>query len=206
MSLTPSGTVTPGHPLPRAFYTQPTVTVAQKLLGQMLVRRLPDGQILSGIIVETEAYAAGDPALYAYHSPTPRNAAMFGPPGHVYIYASRGIHLMLNIVCGEVSVAESVLIRALAPMDGIERMRENRGGIPGDRLLTGGPGRLTAALGLSVRDFLHADVTAPQSDLQILAHDPPTFETVTATRIGLSRGVDLLWRFYMRGNGFVSRR
>ena len=185
---------------------QPTLTVAQQLLGQRLVRPLPSGETLSGVIVETEAYVSGDPAMHAYQSPTPRSKAIFGPPGHVYLYPSRGVHLMLNIVCANVGIAESVLIRALMPVDGIVRMRENRQDIADIRLLTSGPGRLTAALGLSVAGFLNSDVTDPHSRLQILACNSPPFEMVTATRIGLSRGADLPYRFYVQGNPYVSRR
>ncbi len=194
-----------GHPLPRAFYEQPTVEVAQQLLGQKLVRHLPSGEILSGIIVETEAYPHGDQALYAYQIPNPRTQTMFGPAGHVYIYATYRIHLMLNIVCGPVEVAESVLIRALEPTEGMEVMRAFRPTASDDRQLTNGPGKLTAALGLSVADFLGTDVTNLRSPLQILARDAPPFETVTTTRIGLSRGADLPYRFYVAGNGYVSR-
>jgi len=194
-----------GQPLPRAFYEQPTLEVAQTLLGQTLVRRLPNGETLSGMIVETEAYPHGDPALYAYQSPTPRTQHIFGPPGHVYLYATYRIHLMLNIVCGPVGMAESVLIRALEPVEGLDTMRANRATAADTRQLTSGPGKLSAALGLTVTGFNGVDVTDRGSALQIAACHSMPFETIVTTRIGLSRGADLPYRFYIAGNRFVSR-
>ena len=174
-------------PLPRAFWQQSSLTVAPALLGCILVRRLPDGGVLSGTVVETEAYPAGDPALYAYQSPTPRNAPMFGPAGHVYLYATYRVQRMLNIVCGAPGTAESVLVRALEPLEGKDTLRVNRNGTADDRLLCSGPGRLTAALGLSVGEFNGVDVCGPDAPLFFLPR-PQTPEIVTATRIGLSRG------------------
>jgi len=194
-----------GQTLPRAFYEQPTVGVARQLLGQKLVRHLPDGGLLSGLIVETEAYPLGDPALYAYQSPTPRTRPMFGPAGHVYLYVTYRIHLMLNIVCGPVGVAESVLLRALEPADGVDAMRASRSGAADTRQLTNGPGKLTAALGLTVADFNEVDVTDPHSPLRIVVRESAPFDTTATTRIGLSRGADLLYRFTIAGNAFVSR-
>ncbi len=194
-----------GLPLPRAFYEQPTLEVARQMLGQRLVHRLLNGAVLSGVIVETEAYPHGDPALYAYQSPTPRTQAIFGQAGHVYLYATYRIHLMLNIACGPVGVAESVLIRALEPLEGIDTMRANRAPVADTRQLTNGPGKLTSSLGLTVAGFNGVDVTDPHSSLQIVARQAAPSETVATTRIGLSRGADLPYRFYVAGNKFVSR-
>ena len=117
------------QPLPRSFYAQDTCSVAQQLLGQRVQRRLADGEILAGLIVETEAYLTGDPASHAFRGETPRNRTMFGPPGHAYVYFSYGLHMMLNVVCGPAGLGEAVLIRALEPQEGIETMRRLRGGI-----------------------------------------------------------------------------
>lgn len=194
-------------PLPRDFYLQETLTAAQELLGQRVVRRLPSGETLSGVIVETEAYLTDDPACHAYRGQTARNATMFGPPGHAYVYFTYGLHMMLNLVCASPGVAEAVLIRAIEPTEGVARMRVFRGNPTlSDRQLTNGPGKLAQALGLTRALHDSVDVTDPASDLQILPHDFPPFETVSATRIGISQGVEFPWRFYVRGNPFVSRR
>ena len=192
-------------PLPRAFYLQDTLVAAQALLGQKVVRRLPGGQMLGGIIVETEAYRTGDPACHAYRGKTARNQTMFGPPGHAYVYFTYGLHMMLNLVCGEEGLAEAVLIRALEPTEGLEEMRANRGGILADRQLTNGPGKLAQALGLTRSEHDGIDVTDPAGSLQILPRVLPPFEIVAATRIGISQGVDLPWRFYIKDNPSVSR-
>ena len=193
-------------PIPREFYLQDTRAAAQALLGQVIVRRLPTGETLSGIIVETEAYLTDDPACHAYRGQTPRNSAMFGPPGHAYVYFTYGLHMMLNLVCAPEGTAEAVLIRALEPVAGVETMRQNRGGIRETRQLTNGPGKLAQALALTRLAHNGVDVTDPASELVALPQDYPPFETVTATRIGITRGVDLPWRYYVAGNPYVSRK
>lgn len=192
--------------LPRDFYLQDTRLAAQKLLGQVVQRRLPSGELLSGIIVETEAYLTDDPACHAYRGQTLRNAAMFGPPGHAYVYFTYGLHMMLNLVCGPEGTAEAVLIRALEPVKGIDTMRENRGGITETRQLTNGPGKLASALALTRLSHNGLNVTDPEGEIQILANPYPPFETVTTTRIGITQGADLPWRYYIAGNKYVSRR
>ena len=194
------------EPLPRDFYLQDTRIAAQKLLGQIVSRRLPSGEVLSGIIVETEAYLTDDPACHAYRGQTPRNSAMFGPPGRTYVYFTYGLHMMLNLVCGPEGTAEAVLIRALEPVKGIDTMRDNRGGIAETRQLTNGPGKLAQALALTRLSHNSLDVTNLQSDIQILANVYPPFEMVTTTRIGITQGADLPWRYYVQGNRYVSRR
>lgn len=191
-------------PLPRSFYEQDTLDTARMLLGQKVVRRLPDGGTVSGVIVETEAYLTGDPACHAYRGQTPRNAAMFGPPGHAYVYFTYGLHMMLNLVCAQEGVAEAVLIRALEPLEGVETMRRLRGGAMATKQLTNGPGKLAQALALTRAADNHKDVTDPHGDLVVVPHEFPPFETVATTRIGISQGVELPWRFYVRGNPYVS--
>ena len=137
------------EPFPREFYLQDTLTVAQALLGQLVWRRLPSGEVLSGIIVETEGYLTDDPACHAYRGQTPRNRTMFGPPGHAYVYFTYGLHMMLNLVCAPEGIAEAVLIRAIEPVEGVETMRLNRGGIESVLQLTNGPGKLAQALALT---------------------------------------------------------
>ena len=193
-------------PLTRDFYLQDTRQAAQRLLGQIVRRRLPTGETLSGIIVETEAYLTDDPACHAYRGRTPRNATMFGPPGHAYVYFTYGLHMMLNLVCAPEGTAEAVLVRALEPVEGVDTMRENRGGLLETRQLTNGPGKLAQALALTRLSHNGVDVTDPEGELQVLPSNAAPFETVATTRIGISQGVDLPWRYYVRGNAYVSRK
>ena len=193
-------------PFPCEFYLQDTRTVAQKLLGQIVERRLATGEILSGIIVETEAYLTDDPACHAYRGQTPRNRTMFGRPGHAYVYFTYGLHMMLNLVCAPEGIAEAVLIRALEPVEGIDTMRENRGGLADPRQLTNGPGKLAQALALTRLAHDGLDVTDPDAEIVILPNSHLPFEMVTTTRIGITQGVDLPWRYYIASNRYVSRK
>lgn len=199
-----------GLPLPPQFYDQETIAVARALLGQIVARRLPSGEALSGVIVETEAYLWDDPACHAFRGETPRCRTMFGPPGHAYVYFTYGLHTMLNIVCGAKGVGEAVLIRALEPIMGIETMQTLRGERVPTKDLTNGPGKLAQALGLSHKRDDGLDVTDPQSALQILSSIVPphadSLDIVATTRIGISQAVDAPWRFYLRDNLWVSRR
>ncbi len=185
---------------------QDTRTVAKALLGQEVVRRLPTGETLAGIIVETEAYLTDDPACHAYRGQTPRNAAMFGPPGRAYVYFTYGLHMMFNLVCAPQGVAEAVLLRALEPTEGIDGMRQNRGGMAETRQLTNGPGKLAQALALTRLDHNEADLTNPGGELFIRPRPASPFERVETTRIGITRGVELPWRYYIRGNPYVSKK
>jgi DNA-3-methyladenine glycosylase len=169
--------------------------VARDLVGWTF---LVDG--VGGVLVETEAYAPHDLASHAFRGPTRRNAVMFGPPGHLYVYRSYGIHWCANIVCGDEGVGAAVLLRALEPTAGLERMRARRK-LDEPRLLASGPGRLTQALGLTDADD-GADLTLPR-----FALEPPRtrLEVVASSRIGITRAVELPWRYSLADSTFVSR-
>lgn len=178
-----------------AFYLQPATQVARDLIGATL---LVDG--VGGVIVETEAYDHTDPASHSFRGKTPRNAAMFGPPGHAYVYRSYGIHWCLNIVCGAQPSGSAVLVRALEPTTGIDLMRQRRQ-MPGMRQLCSGPGRVCQALGVTgALDGLPLD--APP----FLVKDRPTpVAIVTGPRIGITKAIQAPWRFGLLGSMFVSR-
>ena len=170
--------------------------MARDLVGWTL---LVDG--VGGVLVETEAYAPDDPASHAFGGRTPRNAVMFGPPGHLYVYRSYGIHWCANIVCEQPGRGAGVLLRALEPTHGLERMRARRG-VADDRLLCAGPGRLTEALGLTGAEA-GADLSLPPFTL-IPPASPPVVERTP--RIGITRAVEQPWRYVEAGSSWSSRR
>ena len=180
-------------PLPRDFFARVVHEVAPELIGVTL---LVDG--VGGRIVEVEAYDREDPASHAYRGPTARNASMFGPAGHAYVYRSYGSHWCLNFVCDSASAA---LVRALEPTHGLEAMRERRG-LEDLRLLCSGPGRLAQALGITgAHDGLPLD--EPPFELRA-AEDPPAL--ARGRRIGISQAADREWRYAEAGSRFLSRR
>jgi DNA-3-methyladenine glycosylase len=182
--------------LGRDFFARSVHAVAPNLVGAVL---LVDGA--GGRIVEVEAYDAGDPASHGFGGPTARNRAMFGPPGHAYVYRSYGIHWCLNLVCGPEASAEAVLVRALEPLAGLERMRERRG-VDADRLLCSGPGRLCQALGIGgEHDGLPLD--RPPFALRPAEE---AVEVVRGPRVGISRAAELPWRYGLAASPFLSRR
>ncbi|MFC0409148.1 DNA-3-methyladenine glycosylase [Roseomonas elaeocarpi] len=184
--------------LPPGFFAAPAPVLARQLIG---ARLLVDG--VGGTIVETEAYDSTDPASHSFSGPTARNAAMFGPPGHAYVYRSYGMHWCLNLVCGPVA-GGAVLLRALVPEDGIPLMRERRGPVP-DRDLCRGPGRLCQALGVTVaHDGLPLDAP-PFHLIPGPAEGMGEGAVVAGPRIGITRGADTPWRFSLRGSRFLSR-
>lgn len=185
----------PGKLLRKAFFSRSVHKVAPDLIGATL---LVDG--VGGIIVELEAYHHTDPAAHSYRGPTERNAVMFGPAGFIYVYRSYGIHWCVNFVCEKASSASAVLIRALEPTHGIPAMRRRRG-LHDERSLCSGPGKLTEALGIThAHNGLALD--APPVALYARAHKP---DVVTGLRIGITKAVDLPWRYGLRGSKFLSK-
>lgn len=189
---------TVGDLLPEEFYARSVHDVARDLIGCAL---LVDG--VGGVIVETESYHASEPACHAYVGLTPRTEPLFGPPGRAYVYLSYGIHSLLNAVAEPEGEAAAVLIRALEPRWGIERMRERRGREDLNELCSG-PGKLTEALGVGL-ELNRAPLTAPPFEIRARAGEWRSPEIVTGPRIGITRAAELPWRFCARGNPFVSR-
>ena len=183
-------------PLGRGFFARSVHEVAPELIGCTL---LVDG--VGGRIVEAEAYDSEDPASHGFRGETTRNRAMFGPPGHAYVYRSYGVHWCLNLVCGREGVPEAVLLRALEPSHGLERMRERRG-LEDERLLCAGPGRLCQALGVeAAHDGLPLD--APPFALLATGED---VAVARGPRVGITRAAELPWRYGLAGSPFLSRR
>lgn len=190
------------RPLPRAFYQRGVLTLARAVLGRTLVHDGPRGRT-AGIVVEVEAYrGADDPASHAYRGRTARNATMFGPPGHAYVYFTYGMHHCLNLVTGPAGRASAVLIRALEPVEGLDLMRARRGVEAVERLARG-PGCVTQALGITrAEDGL--DLT--RGPLW-LADAPPRRRgrpIAIGTRIGIRVGTEHAWRFWLAGHPCVS--
>jgi DNA-3-methyladenine glycosylase len=194
--------------LSRAFYTRDTLSVARDLLGQRLVR-LRDGERLSGRIVEVESYIGeGDEACHASRGRTRRNAAMYGPPGHAYVYLIYGMYHCLNLVTEEDGIPAAVLVRALEPLGGLEIMRQLRGRAdPAE--LTSGPGRLCQALDID-RSFDRADLCGSRAQL-FLEPAPrlPDNRVAAGPRVGVTgdaNAVSAPWRLYVPDSPFVSHR
>jgi DNA-3-methyladenine glycosylase len=183
-------------------FSAPAHEVAQRLIGVTL---LVDG--VGGRIVETEAYDQTDPASHTFGGPTARNAAMFGPPGCAYVYRSYGLHWCVNTVCREPGHGAGVLLRALEPTHGIATMRARRG-LEDVRLLCAGPGRLAQALGIDA-SFNGLPLHLPPLALleaDAAAHPAPLAVAVVAgPRIGISKAVELPWRFGLKGSRYLSR-
>ncbi|MGH3078781.1 MAG: DNA-3-methyladenine glycosylase [Gaiellaceae bacterium] len=181
--------------LGRSFFERDVRLVARELVGVTL---LVDG--VGGVVVETEAYAADDPASHSYCGRTARNATMFGPAGHLYVYRSYGVHWCANAVCEADGVGAAVLLRALEPTAGLEEMRERRG-LEDERLLCAGPGRLTQALGITGD---HDGLPFDRPPFRLLPAAAPAATEATA-RVGITRAGDRLWRYVLAGSSFPSR-
>jgi DNA-3-methyladenine glycosylase len=180
------------------FYARPVVTVARDLIGCVVAHGAT-----AGVIVETEAYHDSEPACHAYVGLTERTRTLFGAPGHAYVYRSYGIHAMLNAVCEPPGIGAAVLIRALAPVSGVELMRDRRG-VHGLRDLCSGPGKLTQALDIELVDngcdLARGPITiAPRS----AAWRDPAISV--DRRVGISKAVELPWRFCATGSRYLSR-
>ena len=186
--------------LPRSFYARPATEVAPDLLGHVLVRAFPDGTRAAARIVEVEAYGPDDPASHAFRGETPRNATMFGPPGHLYVYFTYGMHFCMNAVCGRAGEGTAVLLRAGEPLEGIEEMRARRGRERAIELCSG-PGRLTQALGVARAD----DGTDLVDGRRVwVERGSNTGPIGIGLRVGV-RETTRTWRYWLDGNPFVSR-
>jgi DNA-3-methyladenine glycosylase len=181
--------------LTRSFFNRSVHEVAPDLIGATLLVRGVGGRL-----VEVEAYHHTDPAAHSFRGPTERNAVMFGPPGYAYVYRSYGIHWCLNFVCEPKGSAAAVLIRALEPTAGLPLMRRRRG-TSVERLLCSGPGRLTEALGITHR---HNGFALDAPPFELLARQGDV-EVVSGPRIGITKAVDLPWRYGEKGSRFLSK-
>jgi DNA-3-methyladenine glycosylase len=199
------------------FYDRPVLAVARDLIGCTVEHRG-----VAGVVVETEAYHESEPACHAFIGLTPRTRTLFGPPGRAYVYRSYGIHAMLNAVCEPEGVGAAVLIRALDPVAGLEQMRARRGlkarpervvggerqaterRLVSDRELCSGPGKLTQALGISLAENGGELSRGP---VRISPRTEGWLEPILVedTRVGITKAVDLRWRFCVAGNRHVSR-
>lgn len=206
------------RPLPPAFFARPTLDVARALLGALVVYDSPDDGRLVGRVVETEGYTADDPAVHGWKAvfgddgfirPEGRAAGLFAAPGTAYVYLVYYTSWLLNVVTEPEGVAGAVLVRAVEPVEGVDAMRERRPLARRERDLTNGPGKWTQAFGIAegpgvARSRLHGtDLTRPPL---FFAEDPAAvpFETATSTRIGLSKGMDRPYRFYVARHPYVS--
>lgn len=177
--------------------------MAPQLLGCWLVRETAGGSVLRARIVEVEAYLGlgEDPASHAYRRATPRNRVMFGPAGHLYVYRSMGLHHCANVVCEPRGRAAAVLLRAAEPHSGLEHMQRNRGGRAGPELCNG-PGKLAQAFGITTE---HCGQPLLRGPLRIEPGERPREAILVGTRVGLSRGTDLPYRFFLADHPCVTR-
>ena len=184
-----------GKPLTRAFFDRSVHKVAREMIGATF---LVNG--VGGVIVEVEAYHHTEPAAHSFNGPTPRNRVMFGPAGFSYVYRSYGIHWCVNFVCEGEGSASAVLIRALAPTQGLAAMRRRRG-LQDERALCSGPGKLCEALGITIK---HSALPLDQPPIALYAR-PKKVEIATGIRIGITKAVDLPWRYGLKGSKFLSK-
>ncbi|MFA5060980.1 MAG: DNA-3-methyladenine glycosylase [Candidatus Pacearchaeota archaeon] len=189
--------------LEKSFFEKETLNVAQELLGKFIVRETGEGRIV-GKIVETEAYLKDDPACHASKGKTPRNLPMFEEGGVAYVYFTYGMYHCFNVVTNKKGIGEAVLIRAVEPVEGMEIMKGNRG-ITEIKNLCNGPSKFAIAFGID-KGFNGVDLTDKNSSLKLMQGKNENFEIIKTNRVGISQGTDLLYRFYIKGNDWVSRR
>lgn len=185
----------------RDFFNDEAIALARKLLGCELVHETPDG-VTSGIIVETEAYSQEDAASHSYKGESARTKVMFGPGGYAYIYFTYGMHYCFNVVSGPAGHGQGVLIRALEPVSGIEIMRQRRNN-KDDNNLCNGPAKLVQAMGIT-----KADYGKPLFEGSLFIKESLTVsneQIAAGPRIGITKAIDMPWRFWVKGNRFVSR-
>jgi DNA-3-methyladenine glycosylase len=175
---------------------------AQYLLGCIIKRTLPDGSELMARIVETESYHQEDPASHTFNGQSPRTVAMFGKPGHAYIYFTYGMHWCFNVTAGEQGYGAGILIRAVEPLSGVEIMQQNRH-MKDIKQLTNGPAKLAQALGIDKALYGH-DLQKPP--LQLFEPKNRNFKVVSTTRIGISKAVEEIARFYIKDSSFISKK
>lgn len=199
------------EPLSAEYFTRPTLEVAPELLGTLLVRQVDADTRIVGRIVETEAYTQDDPAFHGWGlvdqatgelKREGRGIELFGAPGTSYVYLIYGMHWLLNVVTEPEGVGGAVLVRAVEPVCGVAHMRARRHAARRDVQLTNGPGKLTEAFGID-ESFHGIDLTTPplffaESD------EESSFQIATSSRIGISKGVERLWRFFIEGHPYVS--
>jgi DNA-3-methyladenine glycosylase len=184
-----------GKPLKRSFFDRSVHEVAPDLIGATF---LVNG--VGGIIVEVEAYHHSEPAAHSFRGPTPRNRVMFGPAGFSYVYRSYGIHWCVNFVCEKEGSASAVLIRALEPTHGMALMRRRRG-LHDARSLCSGPGKLCEALGITIA---HSELPLDRPPIALHARTGKA-DIVSGQRIGITKAVDLPWRYGLKGSKFLSK-
>jgi DNA-3-methyladenine glycosylase len=204
--VTPRRAANRSRTLPRAFYDRDASTVAPELLNKVLVRT-GDGPRLAARIVEVEAYCgADDPGSHSFRRRTPRNATMFGPPGRLYVYFSYGNHWCMNAVCGPGEQPHAVLLRAAAPLAGVDAMRERRIAAKRDRDLCSGPGRLGQAFGIDRTDDGADLVRGPMRIIDDGVAPPAQPGISRRIGLGAGKGDELPWRFYVPGDVNVSAK
>jgi DNA-3-methyladenine glycosylase len=192
----PDGSRSPGPRLRKSFFARSVHEVAPDLIGATF---LVNG--VGGIIVEVEAYDQTDPAAHSFRGPTPRNAVMFGPPGYTYVYLSYGLNWCVNLVCQAAGSAAGVLLRAIEPTHGLAAMRRRRG-VTDAKALCSGPGKLCEALAITKA---LSELPIDRSPIALHARSGGA-EIATGVRIGLTKAVDLPWRYGLKGSKYLSKR